>query len=97
MPLEMLMGCRDDGGFSFQLCGVKQEQDLFLRFSIKKAVDSLEKVAIVPILDMQARLLGVLIPFLAKNESAFENLAQTMYTWWLLARQGCDRSLECRV
>lgn len=46
MPLEMLMGCRDDGGFSFQLCGVKQEQDLFLRFSIKKAVDSLEKVAI---------------------------------------------------
>ncbi|EJR0963079.1 hypothetical protein ACSTLB_14010 [Vibrio parahaemolyticus] len=97
MPLEMLMGCRDDGGFSFQLCGVKQEQDLFLRFSIKKAVDSLEKVAIVPILDMLARLLGVLIPFLAKNESAFENLAQTMSTWWLLARQGCDRSLECRV
>ncbi|HCE4787870.1 TPA: hypothetical protein ACF5BV_003590 [Vibrio parahaemolyticus] len=46
------MGCRGDGGFSFQLCGVKQEQDLFLRFSIKKAVDSLEKVAIVPILDM---------------------------------------------
>ncbi|HCE3385999.1 TPA: hypothetical protein NG591_003511 [Vibrio parahaemolyticus] len=97
MPLEMLMGCRDDGGFSFQLCGVKQEQDLFLRFSIKKAVDSLEKVAIVPILDMLARSLGVLIPFLAKNESAFENLAQTMSTWWLLARQGCDRSLECRV
>ncbi len=59
MPLEMLMGCRDDGGFSFQLCGVKQEQDLFLRFSIKKAVDSLEKVAIVPILDMLARSLGV--------------------------------------
>lgn len=80
MPLEMLMGCRDDGGFSFQLCGVKQEQDLFLRFSIKKAVDSLEKVAIVPILDMLARSLGVLIPFLAKNESAFENLAQTMST-----------------
>ncbi|KJR14786.1 hypothetical protein UF28_13945 [Vibrio parahaemolyticus] len=97
MPLEMLMGCRDDGGFSFQLCGVKQEQDLFLRFSIKKAVDSLEKVAIVPILDMLKRSLGVLIPFLAKNESAFENLAQTMSTWWLLARQGCDRSLECRV
>ncbi|MGY0616296.1 hypothetical protein [Vibrio sp. FJH11] len=41
-----------DWGFSYQLCGVKQEQDLFLGFSIKKAVDSLEKVAIVPILDM---------------------------------------------
>ncbi len=67
MPLEMLMGCRDDGGFSFQLCGVKQEQDLFLRFSIKKAVDSLEKVAIVPILDMLKSSLGVLIPFLAKK------------------------------
>ncbi|EHU0317260.1 hypothetical protein KY022_001593 [Vibrio parahaemolyticus] len=61
------MGCRDDGGFSFQLCGAKQEQDLFLRFSIKKAVDSLEKVAIVPILDMLTRSLGVLIPFLAKK------------------------------
>jgi hypothetical protein len=48
----MLMACRMDWGFSYQLCGVKQEQDLFLGFSIKKAVDSLEKVAIVPILDM---------------------------------------------
>ncbi len=48
----MLMVCRVDWGFHYQLCGVKQEQDLFLRFSIKKAVDSLEKVAIVPILVM---------------------------------------------
>ncbi|MGP8308754.1 hypothetical protein [Vibrio sp. YIC-376] len=46
------MSCSMDWGFSYQLCGVKQEQDLFLGFSIKKAVDSLEKVAIVPILDM---------------------------------------------
>ncbi|WP_244813362.1 hypothetical protein [Vibrio sp. B1FLJ16] len=46
------MACRMDWGFSYQLCGVKQEQDLFLCFSIKKAIDSLEKVAIVPILVM---------------------------------------------
>ncbi|ELU53043.1 hypothetical protein B878_04781 [Vibrio campbellii CAIM 519 = NBRC 15631 = ATCC 25920] len=50
----MLIVCMDEWGFRFQLCGVKQEQDLFLGFSIKKAVDSLEKVAIVPILDMLA-------------------------------------------
>ncbi len=49
---EMLMVCRVDWGFSYQVCGVKQEQDLFLGFSIKKAVDSLEKAATVPILDM---------------------------------------------
>ncbi|HHF3164667.1 MULTISPECIES: hypothetical protein [Vibrio] len=52
----MLIVCKKDWGFSFQLCGVKQEQDLFLGFSIKKPVDSLEKVAIVPILDMLAML-----------------------------------------
>ncbi|ENM5741283.1 TolB protein [Vibrio metoecus] len=28
---------------------VKQEQDLFLRFSIKKSLDSIEKAYIVPI------------------------------------------------
>ncbi|WP_225923904.1 hypothetical protein [Vibrio alfacsensis] len=50
----MLIFCSHDWGVSFQLYGVKQEQDLFLGFSIKKAVDSLEKVAIVPILDMLA-------------------------------------------
>ncbi|MBR9874074.1 MAG: hypothetical protein GYB23_07380 [Vibrionaceae bacterium] len=55
----MLMACRLDWGFTYQLCGVKQEQDLFLRFSIKKAVDSLEKVAIVPILDMPMFLMRV--------------------------------------
>jgi hypothetical protein len=55
----MLMACRLDWGFSCQVCGVKQEQDLFLRFSIKKAVDSLEKVAIVPILDMPMFLMRV--------------------------------------
>jgi hypothetical protein len=48
----MLMVCWNEWRNSFQLCGVKQEQDLFLGFSIKKPVDSLEKVAIVPILDM---------------------------------------------
>ncbi|MEF1310319.1 hypothetical protein QTO01_09445 [Vibrio mytili] len=52
----MLTVCKIDWGFRYQLCGVKQEQDLFLGFSIKKAVDSLEKVAIVPILDMLALL-----------------------------------------
>ncbi len=41
-------------GISFPTQWSKQEQDLFLGFSIKKAVDSLEKVAIVPILDMLA-------------------------------------------
>ncbi len=46
------MVCRLVWGSSYRLCGVKQEQDLFFCFSIKKAIDSLEKVAIVPILDM---------------------------------------------
>ncbi|EHK9184171.1 hypothetical protein VXI04_002551 [Vibrio vulnificus] len=39
-----------------QLCGAKQEQDLFLRFSTKKAVDSLEKLVIVPILVANRRI-----------------------------------------
>ncbi|MDF2153574.1 hypothetical protein [Vibrio sp. CAU 1672] len=51
----MLIVCRRDWRNSFQFCGIKQEQDLFLRFSTKKAVDSLEKVAIVPILDRAGR------------------------------------------
>ncbi|EHK9578040.1 hypothetical protein P0J01_001217 [Vibrio parahaemolyticus] len=68
------MGCRDDGGFSFQLCGVKQEQDLFLRFSIKKAVDSLEKVAIVPILDMLKRSLGCFNPIFGKKMSQLSRI-----------------------
>ncbi|WP_084735534.1 hypothetical protein [Vibrio mytili] len=60
----MLTVCKIDWGFRYQLCGVKQEQDLFLGFSIKKAVDSLEKVAIVPILDMLALLRHHLRTFL---------------------------------
>ncbi len=37
---------------NYQLCAAKQEQDLFLSFLIKKALHSLEKVAIVPISDV---------------------------------------------
>ncbi|HAS8364548.1 TPA: hypothetical protein I7704_08875 [Vibrio vulnificus] len=47
---QMLSVCRKEWRKRSQLCGAKQEQDLFLRFSIKKAVDSLEKLVIVPIL-----------------------------------------------
>ncbi|HAS6347809.1 TPA: hypothetical protein I7241_07505 [Vibrio vulnificus] len=52
----MLSVCRKEWRKRSQLCGAKQEQDLFLRFSIKKAVDSLEKLVIVPILVANRRI-----------------------------------------
>ncbi|WP_299690612.1 hypothetical protein [uncultured Vibrio sp.] len=46
---DRLRFCNGDCLKSYRVCGVKQEQDLFFRFLEKKALDSLEKVAIVPI------------------------------------------------
>jgi len=53
---KTLVFCNNTLKIRFQHYEIKPEQDLFLTFSRKKAVDSLEKVAIVPILDMLAKL-----------------------------------------
>jgi hypothetical protein len=53
---------------------IKQEQDLFLRFLVKKALDSLEKVAIVPISDV---LSDVLILFMSFSWTNLEHSSPT--------------------
>jgi len=55
--------CNGDCWKSYRLWGVKQEQDLFLRFLAKKALDSLEKVAIVPISVVLCDVLNVFVSF----------------------------------